>query len=503
MDTFKPLLTKWIYLQARLCPVLGWDLRHGARQEFTAGELFRMNEGAAFGNRIHATFPGGRLVSEKNPRRAAAETKRLMANKRVKVIFEAAFIVRGNIVARSDVIERVKGGWRLLEVKSASKYKRALVYDCVYTAAVMGLAGVTVVASGLAMMNPDYRLGMSDDQLYRKIDLTNSVKRLTRYFSRRVIECEAETAAPKRPKHILTKHCKKSLCFRIDCRKRLMKNHVLTIPRLSKKKLDALNTITVELIKDIPAEFLLTDIQDVVRMAVLALKPQISWTALRDQLSMILEGPISYMDFESILLGVPCWRNVAPYVMCPTQFSLHVCDQPGSVLYHKAYLGDPTKDCSREFTSKLLHDLPDKGSIMVYSSFEKSMLTRMGKLFPDLKPALDRLVPRLFDLERVLRPGCVYHPGFQGRSSLKATLPVMVPNSSYAGLAISNGDTAVVRYASMARGQVAASDIPQIRKDLLAYCCRDSFSMIELHVALIKLSKSRVQPRKIQLKKAA
>ena len=127
----------------------------------------------------------------------------------------------------------------------------------------------------------------------------------------------------------------------------------------------------------------------------------------------------------------------------------------------------------------------------------------MGKAFPDLQPAIDRLKPRLFDLEKVLRPGCVYHPGFKGRSSLKATLPVMVPNLSYTGLAIANGDTAVVRYAQMARNQVSAADVAKIRQDLLDYCEIDTLAMVELHTALIKLSKSRVQPRKIQLKKAA
>lgn len=497
-----PLLKKWTFLQARKCPTLGWDLRHGAKQDFTVGERFRMAEGSAFGDRIHATFSGGVLVSEKNPVRAVAETKRLMAKRSVKVIFEAAFLVNKKIIARADVLERVKGGWRLLEVKSAMKYKRDLVYDLAYTATVMSLAGVTVVASGLVMMNQEYRLGMSDEHLYRRIDCTNSVARLVRSFSKRIIKIEAETAASKRPVHVLTKHCKKSLCFVNDCRTRIMKHHIFEVPRLSQKKLDDLNAIGAEFIKDIPADFWLTNIQDVVYRAVLALKPQISWAALSYHLSMV-EGPISYMDFESMLLGVPIWKDVAPYVMCPTQYSLHVCDTIGSKPWHREYLADASKNCSREFTERLLNDLPDKGSIMVYSSFEKSMLTRMGKLFPDLKPALDRLVPRLFDLERVLRPGCVYHPGFKGRSSLKATLPVMVPNLSHSGLAIANGDTAVVRYAEMARGQVPAADVAQIRQDLLDYCKIDTLAMVELHTALIKLSKSRVQPRKIQLKKAA
>jgi hypothetical protein len=82
----------------------------------------------------------------------------------------------------------------------------------------------------------------------------------------------------------------------------------------------------------------------------------------------------------------------------------------------------------------------------------------------------------------------VYHPNFRGRFSIKKVLPALVPGLSYDDLAVKNGDTAVERFARMAKGEITGDAAEQTRADLLAYCERDTFAMVRLHQAISNLA---------------
>ena len=150
---------------------------------------------------------------------------------------------------------------------------------------------------------------------------------------------------------------------------------------------------------------------------------------------------------------------------------------------HREFLADPSGDQRRELTEQLLNDLKEYGSIVVYSSFEKTVLNGLSELFPDLRSQLDRCVGRLFDLEQAFR-NHFYHPRFGGRTSIKATLPALV-DLTYDDLEISNGDTAVARYARMARGEIVGTEAEATREALLKYCKQDTYGMVLLHKVLV------------------
>jgi hypothetical protein len=112
------------------------------------------------------------------------------------------------------------------------------------------------------------------------------------------------------------------------------------------------------------------------------------------------------------------------------------------------------------------------------------MLTRLGRLFNDLQPNLQRCAERLFDLEKAFRQW-FYHPKFRGRSSIKVTLPAL-SNLTYDGLEIADGDTAAARFVRMARGHIRGDAAERVRLDLLAYCGQDTLAMVELHAWLAR-----------------
>ena len=131
--------------------------------------------------------------------------------------------------------------------------------------------------------------------------------------------------------------------------------------------------------------------------------------------------------------------------------------------------------------------LGQEGSVIVYSSFEKTRISALRDAFPDLKETLDALLGRLDDLKPIIA-NHVYHPEFRGTFSIKAVMPALVPDLSYAGLAVADGDTAITKFARMARGEIAGDAVAATRDQLVEYCRLDTLSMVRLHEALSKLA---------------
>ena len=154
----------------------------------------------------------------------------------------------------------------------------------------------------------------------------------------------------------------------------------------------------------------------------------------------------------------------------------------GKIIHHTDYLAESHHDCRRELAKRLIKDLKGEGSIITYSSFEKTTITKLSKTFPDLSDELQGLIDRIVDLEQCIK--CVNHPEFCGRTSIKIVLPVLIPDLSYEGLEIANGDVALVTFAMMAQGKMDADAMKRNRAALLEYCKMDTMAMVRLHEVL-------------------
>jgi hypothetical protein len=77
-----------------------------------------------------------------------------------------------------------------------------------------------------------------------------------------------------------------------------------------------------------------------------------------------------------------------------------------------------------------------------------------------------------------------YHPAFQGSYSIKAVLPVMVPELSYRDLLIQEGAQAASEYYRMVFTEEDWIEQARIREALLQYCARDTIAMLRLRHAL-------------------
>ena len=232
-------------------------------------------------------------------------------------------------------------------------------------------------------------------------------------------------------------------------------------------------------INEIPEGFDLTDNQYKIYCGVKKNAPIISDNF--EDLIHSVNWPVYYLDFETVKTAIPIYANVAPHTQIPTQYSIHKCSDFGKIDEHYEYIySDPSIDCRRELAEKLINDLGKDGSIVTYSNFEATRIKDLMKLFPDLEQELSALIDRIVDLKKILTDG-IYHPDFHGSYSIKDTLPAIVPDMSYEGLAISKGDDACAIFAYMVQGKYSEEET---KKKLLEYCQQDTLAMVRLHEKL-------------------
>ncbi len=479
-------ISKNVFLNSLVCPSLGWLLRSGEPIEQLSVEAqsladqFRIEQGVEIGRRARQLYPNGILLEEKAINRAAEKTTTLLANKGQAVIFEATFLIDG-YVTRADILRRKKKGWHLVEVKSSTNDKPELVDELAYTWMVMMRVGVEISSASLMLISKEYRLGMPDEALFAEVDHTDDALARVLEFANYWNDVLKQTGAKTIPEPELRLACKKCPLF-VECLGKGIENHILEIPRLSQKKFDNLKQLGIICIEDIPATFELTDNQAMVRACVVKQRPWVS-SQLNEALDAIM-WPAFYLDFETTMTAIPLYPEMAPYTQIPTQYSIHKCSGVGKVVEHKEFLCDPSKDSRRELAENLIKDLERKGSILTYSTFEKTTINNLAQLYPDLSDKLEPLTERLVDLMAIIRQN-FYHPDFHGSASVKVTLPVIVADMSYDDLEIADGDSASVAFAYLALGRYnSKAEIEAVKRNLLEYCARDTMAMVKLHERL-------------------
>jgi len=189
--------------------------------------------------------------------------------------------------------------------------------------------------------------------------------------------------------------------------------------------------------------------------------------------------PRYYLDFETVAPAVPLWPGTWPYAQIPIQWSLHIEQENGS-LDHREFLDLSGKPPMRALAEELLEAVKDAGPILMYTNFEERVLRTLGKLFPDLKPALTSAIDRLWDLAPVVEEH-YYHPAMLGSWSIKAVMPTIPGGLSYKDLEeIQEGTAASNAYLEAIDPATTEERREYLRERLLEYCKVDTDAMVRL-----------------------
>ena len=414
-------ITKHLFLSTLQCPTYGYlQQLQPTREQLSPSDQLRIDEGIEIHQRAKLLFPTGVLVSGDNIT-ASQTTQQLLSDLSVSTIFESTFIT-APYITKADILIRKDSSWKIIEIKSAVNQNDEHIDDLDYTTMISKKSGLDISSCSLLLVNKDYRLGMPDEKLFIENDVTAEIFERVGEFER-LYDYVAEVLYGKeKPAPFLKWECKNCDIFD-ECCGEGIDNHIFELPRISHKKYCQLRDIDILRINDIPRDFELSDSQEIVRRAVVSGEPVIDRDGLKKALDSIVY-PAYYLDFETVQTCIPLYDGIAPYEQIPTQYSLH--SRSGKIIDHSEYLAEPDRDCRRELAERLISDCGSEGSIVVYTSFEKTIINGLGELFPDLSEELGKLIGRLADLYEIIRD-CYYHPGFHGSYSIKKVLPVVVP----------------------------------------------------------------------------
>jgi hypothetical protein len=279
-------------------------------------------------------------------------------------------------------------------------------------------------------------------------------------------------------------HCKEPyLCnFWEHCTQAMPEYWIVKEKGISEKIQKELRAMGVEDMRDIPADFPLNAIQQLRRDCVVNQKEYIG-AALGGELIKV-EHPIHFLDFETIGPAIPKYGGTRPYQTVPFQWSNHVMRENGN-LEHQGYLCLEDKDPREEFAETLLKALGERGSIVVYTTYEKGVLEGLVEYLPHYRDSLHAVIERLYDLHVVVK-NHYYHPEFHGSFSLKAVLPAVVPEMQYDDMEIQEGQMASLQYLRMIDPATQQKEREKIQKDLLTYCAQDTLAMVKIREELLK-----------------
>ncbi len=455
-------------------------------EEPSAADQAIIQQGHEVGMLARTLFPRGVEVCERSLDQAIRTTRELVANPEIPAVFEGVF-EHGGVLVKVDVLHRRRDGrWRLIEVKSTTDLRDHHLEDIAIQYRVVSRSGLDVASASLAHVNREYIFdGQEIDarRFFRIRNLTLRVQRLQPKLTFQVRSQFTILAMPQSPDIAPGRHCTDPVtCEFFDhCNPPRPNDHIGYLPRLHASAADELRDMGVESIMDIPDEFELTEIQ---RRATTCVQTGEPWYSPElHELLAALKYPLYFADFETVNRAVPAFAGMRPYDHLPFQWSVHVQRKPGAVPEHYEFLATGSSDPRREFISSLCAALGESGSIVVYSGFESQRLSDLAAWFPEFGDRIAPIQTRLFDLLPVVREH-VYHPAFAGSYSIKSVLPALVPEMSYRGMMVANGQDAGLAWESLVRGELGWDERDRIRKALLDYCALDTLALVRLRQKL-------------------
>jgi hypothetical protein len=460
------------------------EVHRPERAQYTEATERAFRTGHEVGEIARRLFPGGTLIGHDTELSAAlAQTTALVSQPGPLTLYEATFRHQG-VLIRADILVRDAAGQvRLVEVKASTAVKPVHHVDCAVQAWVLAGAGLSPDRVELAHINNQFVYPGNDDYqgLLAVADLTDKVRPVLGEVPRWVADDRAMLEGAM-PAIGIGPQCGNPYpCAFLGWCTPPQPDYPISCLPGGGKAVWRLIESGVEDIRDIPPGVLTSEAQEWVRRVTVSGEPELKPAA--GEALRALPYPRYYFDFETVSFAVPIWPGTRPYQALPFQWSCHVETAPG-VVEHRDFLADGAGPPMRECAETLLAALGDAGPVLVYTSYEATVLRTLAGLYPDLAPQLEAVITRLFDLYPLVKAN-YYHPDMLGSWSIKAVLPTLVPELDYAAL----GEVREGNAASDAFLEIMAPETPDerraaLREALLRYCRMDTLALVRIAQAL-------------------
>ena len=385
------------------------------------------------------------------------------------------------------------GSYKLIEIKSSTSQKPEHIFDLAFQKVVLDGAGFHVDKCELAVVNKEYiRKGeLEPKKLVSFIDVTDQVFSKVRNTKIRIGDALATINSPQmpdpKPEDARLGSFSEWMKIREKIAPPLEEGSIYNLPSMSADK-------SAKLIKEG-----VTNIRDISDHSVLSKTAQ-KYLRARDighrsvdkerlkQFIGQIQYPLHFLDYETSQNLLPVWNNTKPYQQVTFQYSLHIQHEPAGKLEHHEYLHRDVSNPIPFLLEKLTKQMQPSGSVLVwYENFEKSRNAEMIVTYEKHKQFLEDLNSRIIDLMIPFSEEMVIDPGFIGSASIKAVLPVFNPSLSYKDLNIQEGGSASRLWKQAVFNINDLSEKNKIFNDLMKYCERDTYAMVEIYDQLQKL----------------
>ena len=487
-------LSKSQFTRGLQCHKSLWLLKNRPelRKEPDAVLQARFDAGTEVGILAQQLFPGGVALEYSSGISQNIKTTQKIIASGSPVIYEATFR-HDNVLAMVDILRRSPEGWELYEVKSSTVTKDIFINDTAIQYYVAAGSGIKISRVFVVHLNNQYtRIGQLD---LNSLFVTDDVTDLTLSRQNLILQQLADmrqTLERDEPGIDIGPYCTAPYeCdFKPYCWKHIPECSIFDIANLRNNRKFSLYYGGTLHMKDIPPEFSLSDNMRIQVEAELTGREYINTRNIREFLATINE-PVGFLDFETFMEAVPSFDYQRPYQQIPFQYSLHTLSK--GTLEHHEFLGEPDRDPRRAFIENLLDDTKPCRTILVYNqAFEMARLREMAENFPEFAEGIETIIAGIVDLMAPFRNRDYYVKAMCGSHSIKSVLPALVPDLSYATLAIADGEMAMLAYSRLAAIS-NADEKEKIRQDLLAYCRLDTFAMVRIWEKFNTLVKSRGQ----------
>jgi hypothetical protein len=403
----------------------------------------------------------------------------------VEVIFEGAVLTPRKLYAAADaLIKQSDGTWDLYEIKSTTKLKAEHLGDIGFQVIAFREAGWNIGRQFLLHVKGNYiRRGALDaSQLIGEIEVTDEINAQIDATNQAINRALEVMGGPCPPLDVLLAgdYYKWMEVMRYKFSP-LPDSSIFNLCRLTPELITAFKAAHITRLADIPRDFPHLKPQQATQLeAIKNGSAVINHEAIRAELDS-LEYPLYFLDYETNGPAIPLYEGTKPYQQIPFQYSLHILDSPSSKLRHTEYLHVGPNNPMPGLIDQLQIDIGPKGSIIVwYKPFETSRHTEMGELYTDTKDYFNDLNKRVFDLMEIFSNGYYADARFLGSASIKAVLPVLVPELSYKVLGIQEGGSASRLWGQAIKGELEPDITAKVYDDLRVYCAQDTLAMVRI-----------------------
>ena len=484
-------LSKSKIIAFRQCPKRLWlELHRSELRDDSASEMvFAIgNQVGDVARQIYDTESNGKLidVNEIGWDAAYSETSTWLSGTAAP-LFEAAIRIEGAL-ALADVMLPESGDnglrWHMLEVKSSTGAKDYHREDLAVQTYIATKAGIDLASASLAHVDNSFVYPGGGDYrgLLKAVDLTEEVRATANEVATWITDAQEVAALDTEPEIETGPQCSDPFgCpFLHHCNrdKPTFDFPLSSLYRLGGRKLEELESLGHADLREVPDEHL-SAVNQLIKNQSLSGEAWFDAEGAAADLAPHT-GTAYFLDFETIMFGVPIWKGTRPYQQLPFQYSLHIVTPDGK-MEHKEFLDVSGNDPGEAFAASLIGNCGTIGPVFVYNAgFENGVMRGLAERFPHHSSGLQAIIDRVVDLLPIARQR-YYHPDQHGSWSIKAVLPAVCPDLAYDSLdGVKDGQAAQGAFLEAMAPETTPERRAEIEKQLLAYCKLDTFAMVRL-----------------------